>query len=216
MDSHFDLSAFASRVEELMEERGITSRSQLALNMGYSKQTVSNYLNVTRERLPASFIYDLAKKYHLSADYLLGLSLAKSRDAVPAVDALGLPDSVIEKLLEVKESDILRYAMLSLLILSPWFWDTISLMTEIIKRKASGYFEGEGSFRISSDESNGTKGIEYRGEYAWDVILQDVSRRYGNGMRTLAEVMCDCAGDVIDADAARRMLEKQARERGDH
>ena len=72
------------------------SQVQLAQKLNISKQTVSNWEN---ENIQPSIemLVRLAKLFHVSTDYLLGL------DAVPQIDVEGLPTAFIAHLMQIIE-----------------------------------------------------------------------------------------------------------------
>ncbi len=70
---------FGKRLLKLREERGET-QEQLAKAIGITRQSLSRY--ETNERTPnIELIYNIAKHYEISADYLLGLSEIKAVDS---------------------------------------------------------------------------------------------------------------------------------------
>ena len=89
---------FPSRLRNLREQRGI-SQSRLAEEIGVSKSTVG--LWETGDTLPdAKSVYKLCQCYHVSADYLLGLSGHPSENAdVRALhDVYGLSSAAASEL----------------------------------------------------------------------------------------------------------------------
>ncbi len=88
---------FGERLLNLREERGET-QDQLAKAVGITRQSLSRY--ETNERTPnIELIYNIAKHYEVSADYLLGLSDVKSLDnrVQAACEVTGLSEYAIKK-----------------------------------------------------------------------------------------------------------------------
>ena len=76
-----------SRIQELRGALG-WSQVELAKHLGVAKQTVSNWEN---ENIQPSIemLVRLAKLFHVTTDYMLGL------ENVPRLNVEGLPDAVI-------------------------------------------------------------------------------------------------------------------------
>ena len=73
-----NVNRFGERLLALREERKETQQ-QLADAIGITRQSLSRY--ETNERTPnIDLIYNIAKHYNVSSDYLLGLSEVKSLD----------------------------------------------------------------------------------------------------------------------------------------
>ena len=83
------------RINELRIAMG-WSQVQLAEKLNISKQTVSNWEN---ENIQPSIemLVRLAKLFHVSADYLLGL------DNIPTISVDGLPNAFIAHLIQIIE-----------------------------------------------------------------------------------------------------------------
>ena len=95
-------SLFPSQLRELRKEKGV-SQEAVARELGVSKSTIGLY--ETGDTLPdAKTLYELAKYYDVSADYLLGLSTARSKDESIQVvcDYSGLSESAAAQLNEYK------------------------------------------------------------------------------------------------------------------
>ena len=91
-------SLFAKRLMELLEENKVT-QSVVAMKIGVSRQAISQYCN--GQTIPtADKLRQLAEYFHVSADYLLGLSGAKTNDPDAAfiADYTGLSAEAIEEL----------------------------------------------------------------------------------------------------------------------
>ena len=89
---------FGKRLLELRDERNET-QEQLAKAVNITRQSLSRY--EANERTPnIELIYNIAKHYEVSADYLLGLSEVKSLDnrVQAACEVTGLSEEAIEKL----------------------------------------------------------------------------------------------------------------------
>jgi len=72
------ISKFGERLLKLREERNETQQ-QLADAIGITRQSISRY--ETNDRTPnIDLVYNIAKHYNVSADYLLGLSDVKSTE----------------------------------------------------------------------------------------------------------------------------------------
>ena len=95
---------FGERLLNLREERGET-QDQLAKAVGITRQSLSRY--ETNERTPnIELIYNIAKHYEVSADYLLGLSDVKSLDnrVQAACEVTGLSEKAILNLSKFRAS----------------------------------------------------------------------------------------------------------------
>lgn len=67
---NFDKSISAMRIKEFRKENNLTL-VKLASLLGTVHPTIVNYENA-KNLIPTSFLYDICKKYRISADYLLG------------------------------------------------------------------------------------------------------------------------------------------------
>ena len=93
-----DPNPFASRLRELMEERGVT-QGDIAAVTGRSRQTVSQYVNGISEPGYDNLV-NIAVALNVSTDYLLGLSEIKSinPEITLAQKITGLDEYSIDKL----------------------------------------------------------------------------------------------------------------------
>ena len=100
---------FATRLAEIMKnnETGINlSEAELADSLGYSKQTINNYLS--GKTIPD---IDVLKKisvlYNVPADYLIGLtsSYSTDKDRRYISDELGFSDDMINRILAFKDNE---------------------------------------------------------------------------------------------------------------
>ncbi len=92
---------FGERLLKLREERKET-QDQLAKAVGITRQSLSRY--ETNERTPnIELIYNIAKHYEVSADYLLGLSNVKSLDnrVQAACEVTGLSEEAINAVIQL-------------------------------------------------------------------------------------------------------------------
>ncbi len=90
-----------ARIKELREANCL-NQSQLAAELGVSRGSISFYEN--GDRVPdAEFLYNAARYFHVSADWLLGLSDVKSPDCdlQQACSYTGLSEYAIEKIREL-------------------------------------------------------------------------------------------------------------------
>ena len=95
----FDMKTFAERLHEVMKRDGITQQ-QLAEKLGSKRQTISQYVNGTIQPNIGK-LFDIAKIFKVSADWLIGLSDTQSPDTnVQAIhNETGLSEETIEKLM---------------------------------------------------------------------------------------------------------------------
>lgn len=135
---------FGERLLKLREERNET-QDQLAKAVGITRQSLSRY--ETNERTPnIELIYNIAKHYEVSADYLLGLSEVKSLDnrVQAACEVTGLSEKAIEKLNNCYNdefssvftktiSDIISCDSFFEMIEELWHYGENSLQTEYIE-----------------------------------------------------------------------------------
>lgn len=92
---------FPSRLRDLRKEKGV-SQEAVARKLGVSKSTIGLY--ETGGTLPdAKTLFNFAKYYGVSSDYLLGLSNSKSADInIRAIsDLLGISEGVISELVSM-------------------------------------------------------------------------------------------------------------------
>lgn len=90
------VSKFGERLLKLREERNETQQ-QLADAIGITRQSLSRY--ETNDRTPnIDLVYNIAKHYNVSADYLLGLSEIQSSDKKieTACEVTGLSEKSIQ------------------------------------------------------------------------------------------------------------------------
>lgn len=95
---------FPSRLREIMKERHVT-QTALGSFLGVKRQTISLY-EIGRSSPDVECVANIAEYFGVTADWLLGLSDAKTRDTtVQSVSAYtGLPESVIEALHNEKDA----------------------------------------------------------------------------------------------------------------
>lgn len=96
------VSKFGERLLKLREEREETQQ-QLADAIGITRQSLSRY--ETNERTPnIDLVYNIAKYYNVSADYLIGLSEIQSNDKKieTACEVTGLEEVAIDVLKQRK------------------------------------------------------------------------------------------------------------------
>lgn len=100
-----EMQQFGQRIAELRKESGETQESLLEA-LGVSQQTLSRYEKGQRQA-SLEFVIRAAKYYNVSADYLLGLSNAKSteKDMKIACEVTGLSENAIEYLENLKDTD---------------------------------------------------------------------------------------------------------------
>lgn len=99
------MQQFGQRITELRKESGETQESLLEA-LGVSQQTLSRYEKGQRQA-SLEFVIRAAKYYNVSADYLLGLSNAKSteQDMKIACEVTGLSEETIKKLRGIQTSE---------------------------------------------------------------------------------------------------------------
>ncbi len=98
MNSNFQTDIFIMRFAELKEAAGETNKDLQEI-FGLSLSAVINYQ--TGKRTPdIAFLHKLAEHYHVSADYLLGLSDVKSteQDMKIACEVTGLSEKAIDNI----------------------------------------------------------------------------------------------------------------------
>lgn len=102
MESNFQKGVFIQRFAELRKAAGETNKD-LQEFFGLSLSAVINYQ--TGKRTPdIAFLHKLAEHYHVSADYLLGLSDVKSteQNINIACEVTGLSEKAVEHLSDMK------------------------------------------------------------------------------------------------------------------
>ncbi len=70
VDQDIDLNIVKARLKEFRKENKL-SQEKLATLLNVSKGTIGNYES-NRAIIATPFLYTICKKYHISADYLLG------------------------------------------------------------------------------------------------------------------------------------------------
>ena len=103
------MTHFSARIKELRESIGF-NQSQLAAELGVSRGSISFYEN--GDRVPdAEFLYNAAQYFHVSADWLLGLSEVKSPDGdlQQACNYTGLSEKTVKLLREDYSSPLYVY-----------------------------------------------------------------------------------------------------------
>ncbi len=81
------IDGFGNKLKTLRDKAGLTQQ-QLAVQMGLSKSTISQYEN--QERIPSPIaVIKLASVFHVSIDYLFGI------DKVERADLTGLTEDDI-------------------------------------------------------------------------------------------------------------------------
>ena len=68
--ANVDLSISGKRIKEFRKENKLT-QSKLAKQLNTTFSVISGY-EIGRRLIATPFLYDICKKYHVSADYLLG------------------------------------------------------------------------------------------------------------------------------------------------
>lgn len=103
-----EMQQFGQRITELRKESGETQESLLEA-LGVSQQTLSRYEKGQRQA-SLEFVIRAARHYNVSADYLLGLSNAKSteKDMKIACEMTLLPEDVI---LELQKEPLLPFCI---------------------------------------------------------------------------------------------------------
>lgn len=94
-----------ARIEHLRKESGQTQK-EVADAIGVKRETVNQWESGTRD-LKTGAIIALAKHFHVTSDYILGLSVAKTTDTdLKAVcDYTGLSEDAVNKLTDRIEND---------------------------------------------------------------------------------------------------------------
>lgn len=100
MTNKYDLKVTGKRIAELREEKGLT-QGKLAKDLKVSSSLIGHY---ERDRsIPIDMLYEIAKYFNISADYLLGLSNCKTTkaDLKTFCDSTGIDDTSVEILEEI-------------------------------------------------------------------------------------------------------------------
>jgi transcriptional regulator with XRE-family HTH domain len=122
---------FASRLKKILDRNDDTTTTA-AKKLGVSRQSIGFYLDGSR--IPdGRTIAEIAKTYHISSDYLLGLSDYQS----PNIHAsfmcryTGLTENALEVLHDIRASDGQCSGIVSSMISSPYFASLLQAMLRI-------------------------------------------------------------------------------------
>lgn len=124
---------FANRLVELRESAGI-SRQQLADSIGISRASIE-YYEKDKRHPDTDTIIKIAQYFHVTTDYLLGLSITptKNQKLSDVCDFLNLPDKTVMKLKDGSNE------ILTQVLDSPEFWEMIKQL--IFARKYKTYLK---------------------------------------------------------------------------
>lgn len=156
-------NVFKDRLKELIEESEFNQR-EVAGKIGISKQTISFYVN--GKRLPdIDNTYKLCKFFHVSADYLLGLSDVKSFDLdIKAIsEKTGLSERAIKEINRFRNKDStlsvaeFRLDFLNGLLTEYYFYSLIDKIIGFVETKTDTDESKERCLRKYCD----LKGIDY-------------------------------------------------------
>ena len=130
-------STFANRLVELRESSGV-SRQQLAVSIGLSRASIE-YYEKDKRHPDTDTIIKIAQYFHVTTDYLLGLSITptKNKKLSDVCDFLNLPDKTVMKLKD-GSSEILAQVLDSL-----EFWNIIKQLSFALRYKA--YLKTDGN-----------------------------------------------------------------------
>ena len=91
------------RLREVRKSNDLTLKS-IGDYVGVSESTMSLYENGKRD-LPNEILIKLSQLYHVSSDYLLGLSLNKNQ---PTVEDDGLREKIIDRVQSLSDPELCR------------------------------------------------------------------------------------------------------------
>lgn len=114
------MSKFANRLVELREKAGL-SRQQLADSIGLSRASIE-YYEKDKRHPDTEMVIKMAQYFHVTTDYLLGLSITSTHDKSlrDVCNYLSLPDTVVQKLKENVSDTLIKT------LDSPEFWEFIA------------------------------------------------------------------------------------------
>lgn len=114
------MSKFANRLVELRESSGV-SRQQLADSIGLSRASIE-YYEKDKRHPDTDTIIKIAQYFHVTTDYLLGLSITptKNKKLSDVCDFLNLPDKTVMRLKENVSDTLIKT------LDSPEFWEFIA------------------------------------------------------------------------------------------
>lgn len=131
-----NLSVTTKRIRELIDDSGL-SRKELAEELSCDVSTIAKHYNGERA-VNAEFIVKYAKRFNVSADYLLGLTETATTDKDTRVicDYTGLSEKAVEELHTLTE--IYEYIDLSSKLKSAWICEGIrgyaSVLNDFIEK----------------------------------------------------------------------------------
>lgn len=198
-----NVNKFGERLLKLREERNETQQ-QLADAIGITRQSLSRY--ETSERTPnMDLIYNIAKHYNVSADYLLGLSEVKSieKNMQVACKVTGLSEKAINNITSFKldydfpvllHDIILKSVMNSVVdeigficdfLESDEFSKLFCALGKAVINKVAAYIESEMFSEQSEWEARKSldKNINYNGHYseiskAYAIDMYDILKNF--------------------------------------
>lgn len=131
------MSTFANRLVELREKAGL-SRQRLADILGVSRASIE-YYEKDKRHPDTEMVIKIAQYFHVTTDYLLGLSITSTHDKNlrDVCNYLSLPDTVVQKLKE-NSSDVLTEVLDS-----SEFWKMIKQLSAALRYKA--YLKTDGN-----------------------------------------------------------------------
>lgn len=193
---------FPTRLRELMEERRI-NQQQLADSIGVRRQTISNYTN-GQSSPDWETLVKIAQLFHVSSDYLLGLSNAATddRDEKFVCEYTGLSKEAIEKFhkyahLRNHETGILK-VFDSLIV---FFYEQLLHRLYLIKENVA---DGEEWLKDMKDPRDTWKDVEYSRTLngIFEILRQSLFSYY--------ELCRKIPNKLFDSDRVYDELEKRA------
>ena len=144
-------SHFPTVLRELIRKKGVT-QEKFAQSINVNRQTIGQW----KDGITAPDIYALKKiseKYHISADYLLGLTNSPSiNEDIRVINAMtGLNDEAISNLIRIKEMD--SQSIASKIISSEYFIDLLNILEEI-EFETAQYYESIERFSKKFQEAD--------------------------------------------------------------
>lgn len=186
----------------LMEQTHKTQAS-LAAAAHCSRPSIGHYIN--GDSIPsADILMVLSEELGCSVDYLVGRTNAKTPDRAPAVDELGLTETVVEELLRRKDTAGKAYHLAATLLTVPWFWDVMHAAQLLIDLKQTVETEsGEDVFPGGFDikHIDGKRVVCYSGDAVRRSLIHYMAENFAEGLDTLTDALTDTAQNKNTAPA---------------
>lgn len=198
-------SEFATRLRDLMADRGINQR-QLAISAGVSRQTINNY--VLGQSVPkGDSLKKLSDVLGVSVDYLQGVSDVENPDSTiqGAVQCTGLDEDAINHLISLEPY---QKDMASDIIRSPSFIKFIDAFSETFVRLRDSEHTADAVLEMY-DDSTSLSELEFKASLYTDLCSAErvlLGSKYG-----VIDAAIKLLNDILDLDNTIEEIEHKRR-----